>query len=166
MIPRYQESSKLQMDFLQKQAKYSGQSDYHIELLGILKNIEDRKDVLKKIDSALPSDFSLASVFSFFQKKSAESQLTVKSITFSKVLSAPSGVRSETSKIKNISFVVNLSGSYQGLKNLLSSLDRSDRLFQVENISFASSEPLSDEIHLQSQLDNYDFKLEVKTQTY
>ncbi len=168
VIPKYQESIDLQINLLKKQVEYDSQSDYYIKLLGIIKSIEGRKDVLEKVDNALPSNFSLASVFYFFQKKSIENQLIIKSITFSGGSLGDSRVQAEGLMIKSISFTINLSGSYQGLKNFLSSLDRSDRLFQVENISFVSSKPLlNPELsNLPDQLQAYDFKLEVKTNTY
>ncbi len=168
VIPKYQESYAFQLNLAKKQMEYDSQSDYYIKLMGILKDIDDRKDVLEKIDSALPSNFSFAPVLNFFQKESIQSQLIIKSITFSDVLPETSGIKTEGPIVKSISFTINLSGSYQGLKNLLSFLDRSDRLFQVKSISFASPEFFIDPAlpYLSGQLEPYHFKLEVKTYSY
>ena len=177
VMPKYQESGELQMNLTKTQIEYDSQSDHYIKLLSIIKNIEERDDLLEKVDSALPSNFSLSSVMYFLQTKAIESQLTVKSVTFSGVygqilqtnfneqttnLPAANGVAVQGSGIKSVVLSVNLSGSYQGLKNFLYSLDRSARLFQVETISFA---PLKSSLD-QGQPQTYDFKLEVKTYTY
>ena len=169
VIPKYQESRDLQTKLYEKQATYNGESAYYAKLSELVKDIESRKDVLEKIDSALPPDTSFAPLLYFLQKKGDESGLVVKSVTFSQALQGPYGqVLQESSdkKIKNVMFTLNLSGNYQGLKKFLASLEKSARLFQVDDISFLSQEPLRGTTQLQSKLQVYDFKLDVKTQTY
>ena len=169
IIPKYQESGDLQANLAQKQAEYDGQSDYYMKIFELLKSIRDRKDALGKINSALPSDISFASLIYFLQEKGVENGLAVKSIIFSQnspetyrqVLPAESDKR-----VKNIMFNINLSGSYQSLKNFLSSLEKSVRLFQIDAISFISTQSLQGTKKSQNQLQIHDFNLEVKTYTY
>jgi len=179
VIPKYKESIELQKSVAQKQAEYNVKGDYYIKLLSTVKSIDERQDLLQKIDSALPSNFSLAPIVYFIQKKSIESQLTIKSITFSgghdtlpinfnEQVGNSSGKNGGTG-IKSIILTVNLSGSYQGLKLFLYSLERSARLFQVENISFVPvgiSSPQGSGTSVLDQARTYDFKLEIKTFTY
>lgn len=168
VMPKYQESYDLQVELAQKKAEYDSQSDYRSRLMGILQDIDMRKEAVEKIDIALPAHFSSASVLHFFQKESTQNQLVIKSITFSDVLPEANEVRSESSGLKRIDFTVNLAGSYRGLKNLLVSLDKSGRLFQVENISFTAPvafiDPTSPPVLAQSE--SYNFKLEIKTYIY
>ena len=79
-----------------------------------------------------------------------------------------SGPPGNDQEIKNIVLMVDVSGSYQGLKNFLHSLERSARIFQVNTISFAPLEFSSPEglTSAADQIKTYDFKLEIKTQTY
>jgi len=174
IVPKYQESNELQASLVKKQAEYDGRSDYSVKLLRILKDIEGRKDTLEKINSALPSDFSLSPVVYFLQKKATENQLTVKSIIFQSqnLPEISSQVHDYTlpatkeKEVKNVTLAINLSGSYQGFKNFLYSLDKSTRLFQVSSISFSSPQSLSGLAYSPVEFQTYNFKLEVKVFTY
>ena len=171
VIPKYQETREMQINFEKKQIDYNNQSKYHAELLDILKNIEERKEVIEKIDIALPSNFSISSIVNFLQEKAKENQLSIKSMVFSKISSqTDEQLLKENSlkKVKSVNITINLSGSYQGLKNLLASLDKSARLFEVDSISFSSPEIFvnSNGSTSSNQLRTYDFRLEVKTNTY
>jgi len=170
VAPKYQESNNLQLNLAQKQIEYDAQSDYYGKVLEALKSINDRKDVLEKIDSALPLDFSLASVIYFLQNEAIENQLNIKSITFSKDLPQTKEEflsANSNQEVKSVGFAVNLSGSYQGFKKFLSDLDKSVRLFQVDRIYFSSPQGSSSELtYSPDQFQIYDFSLEIKIYTY
>ncbi len=161
VAPEYQKSSDLQNNLAQKQEEYDVKSVYYAKISETIKSIDSRKDVLKKINSALPSDFFLAPLVYFFQKKGAEAGLIVKSITLSQI--SPATLKKE---VRNITFKINLSGNYQNLKNFLSSLDESERLFEVNSISFKSPVISQDLKQPKNQQQTYNFELEVKTHTY
>lgn len=161
MLPKYQKSNDLQNNLAQKQAEYNGKSIYYAKIAEIIEIIEGKKDTLEKINSALPSNFSIASLVYFFQKKGSEVGLVVKSITLSQI-----SIPTSEERFKNIIFKVNLSGNYQGLKNFLSSLDKSARLFEVNYISFISSEISQSLKQSKNQQQTYDFQLEVQTHAY
>ena len=141
IFPKYQESRDLQMSLAEKNLAYEIQSGYYEKVSTVLKGVDSRQDILKKVDSALPSDPSFAPIVYFLQTESDKNGLTVKSITFSQVASETGQTTSQANSkqaLKSITFMVNLSGKYQGLKNLLFSLERSARLFEVNAVSFAS----------------------------
>jgi len=168
LVPKYQESLDLEKELFEKQTVHQDQSNYYGKVSDILQSIESRKDVLKKVEKALPADLSLGSLIYFLQKNAVEKELIVKSISFSKPLSGISlkqALPGESDKeLRSIILTINLSGRYQGLKNFLTSLEKSDRLFEVNAISFTPIQSLSK--GLLPNLDNYDFKLEIKTHTY
>lgn len=168
-LPKYQESNELETELAQKEARYEGLVNYNLTLSNLLKSIEEKQDVLAKIDSALPPDPSLAPIVYFVQQKADQSQLAVKSITFSQVAPQVYGqVLSQDSnnkEVKSIIFSVDIFGSYQGLKKFLLSLERSSRLFEVNSIAFGS-EALNGTAKSKNALQAYDFKLEIKTQAY
>jgi len=56
VLPKYQESYKLQLDLEKKQKKYDNQSNYYKELVGVIKDLDERYETLEKIKSALPSN--------------------------------------------------------------------------------------------------------------
>ena len=168
LLPKYQESSALQASVIQKQAEYNGKSLYYTKITDLLSSIETRSDALAKVNSSLPENLELASLIYFFQKKGTENGLAVKLITFSQAsLATPArGNQASTGKeIKNVIFSVNVVGSYQGLKNFLSALENSSRLFSVQTIAFTSLEGLQSST-AKNQTKTYDFKLEILTHTY
>jgi len=169
IIPKYQESHDLQISFIKKQVEYDSQSSYYAKLSSTLKDIEEKGEILEKINSALPNNLSLSLVISFLQKKSKENQLVVKSITFSQpAIQASRQIGANEKTIKSVNLTVNLSGSYRGLKNLITSLDKSVRVFEVKNVSFSSPIILAGPTppNLSGQLQPHDFKLEIETHSY
>ena len=169
VVPKYQESIDLQLSLIEKQSRYNIQSNNYIKILADLKDINDRKYSLDKINSALPPNFSVAPIVYFLQKEATENQLTVKSITFSNDLQKnyENVLSSDSEKeVRKVGMLVDLSGSYQGLKKFLSSLDESARLFQVDKIYFSLPDSFSESSYLQNKPQTYNFKLEIKTYTY
>lgn len=168
VIPEYQKSSDLQVNLVKKQLQYDGQRDYYREVLAVRKEIEQRKDILTKVDSALPPDLYLAPIMYFFQKKTLENQLTLNSVTFSKSTAGMLNSSKGTREIKSAVFFVTVSGSYQSLKKLLAVVDASARLFEVQTIAFSSEKPLPQEglALVIDQFKPYNFKLEIKTYFY
>ncbi len=159
VLPKYQESSNIETKLIKDQYQYESRVNYYANISDVLNKIEKNKDALEKIDSALPSEFSLAPVVYFFENTAEESGLAVRSITFSKQQIVSKSSANEN--IKNILFRVDLSGSYDGLKKFLYSLEESSRIFEVSSISFSAGQ-----VSKSNVLKSYDFSLSVKTQTY
>ncbi len=169
--PKYQESSGLQKEMVEKQAEYNGKSVYFQKISQVLLQIENKKDSLEKINNALPDNISFAPLVYFLQKKGTETGLILKSITFSQISPAIFGQQSSLpegsiKEIKNIAFTVNVLGNYQGLKNFLASLENSARIFEMNTISFASQQSSVGPAQQNSKSQIYDFKLSLKTHTY
>ena len=166
--PEYKHANSLDIALKEKQATYNSQAIYFGNITKVLADIERRKDILEKVESALPNEFTLAPIIYFFQKKGSETGLDVRSIVFSRSISSVSGVRATTAivkekEVKDIILTLDVLGNYQGLKNFLSSIEKSARIFEVKKISFVSSNPSS---AVQGQAKTYNFKLEITTHSY
>jgi Tfp pilus assembly protein PilO len=161
VLPKYEESVSLQDTLVKKQIDYNNKYVYYAKILDAAKMIEENKDSLEKIHSALPSEVSLAPLIYFLQKKGGDAGLHVISVDFSQF--SPT---SSVDQIKNITLNIKVSGSYEGLKSFLSSLETSARLFEVDSISFASAAVAQDVKLGQNPLRTYDFNLVVRTHTY
>ena len=169
VYPKYQESVESQNILIGKEPEYNNKSEYFTKILNILKDLNERQDALKKVDSALPSGFSFAPLVYFLQQKSSENGLIITSISFSQISQVSSdrlALNSPKQQIKDINFRIDLLGGYQGLKNFLYSLEKSARLLEVNTISFASLQSLEGGPKSQNQLQIYDFKLDLRTHTY
>jgi len=155
VIPQYHESKELEVIAKSKEESYENQMDHRQKILAALSQIESRTETLSKVENALPSEFAFAPIVYFLQTKAGESDLAVNSLTFSK--STQKNAQTETEEVR---FTVMVSGRYQAFKQFLSAVEKSSRLFEVENISFNS---LSGQVSL---LENYTFAVEIKTHAY
>lgn len=165
VVPKYQQSSDSQKALAQKQAEYEGKLMYYSKIADLIKNIESKQDALAKVNNALPQDFSYAQVVYFLQQKGTEAGLIVKSLTFS----PSSGASAGQQNVKDVVVTANVSGNYQGLKNFISSLETSSRLFGVTSISFtapAGSASSANAGQAPNQENIYDFAVVIKTNTY
>lgn len=166
VVPKYFEFKQIQINFSKAQAEYNGKFAYYSEVSRIFTEIENRKDSFEKIDNALPAKSHLADLMYFLQQKGTEAGLIVKSITLTKV-----GAKTPDNQIKDISFSVDILGTYTSLKNFLSILENSSRLFEVGNIAFGSqitspAPVVQGKTTPTKAQDVYSLKLEVKTQSY
>lgn len=135
--PQYQTLKALPKNIKEKEAQLQYKKIYFSELSQIKAELEQYELALSKIDSALPPDLSLPSIFNFLQKASSQSGLVLKAI--SPVNTSPSEEISTASETK---FSISVVGAYSSFKDFLSTLEKSARLIEVENISFSSpSEP-------------------------
>ena len=158
VTPKYYEFKGLQAKLGKAEAEYNGKFAYFSEVSKIFRELEDRQESLEKIENAIPPKPQLANLVYFFQRKGTESGLIVKNILLTKI----SPITSESS-IKEIVFSLDVLGNYQSLKNFLSSLENSSRLFEVGNISFGSQTQTLTPIVQPAIQQIYSFKFEIKT---
>lgn len=166
VIPEYQEYQSLRLSVIEKQAKYSGESIYFARISDIILGLQSRQQVLDKIKSALPASVTLGPMVDFLQKKGSENGVSITSIVFSQALALVPGEVLETSspaETKDVLFTMDLTGSYQGLKNFLFAMDNSARLFEMDSVSFSLSQPL---VGVKNRAQEYTMKLEVRTRSY
>lgn len=133
--PKLQDLREVQKNIKEKEGQLQSNREYFSNLSGIKTNLEGYKEALSKINSALPNDPSLPSLFNFLQKASSQSGLVLKGIS-PFAISSPENFPS----LKEIQFGLQVTGSYPSFKNFLSTLEESARMIEVENISFLSPE--------------------------
>jgi len=129
---KYTDLSFLQKTIKGKKAELAEEEQYFAKLSQTEEDLSQYKANLAKIDSALPNDPSLASLFNFLQQVSSQTGLVLKGI------SPPLVDTSETSSLKEIHLNLQLTGSYSSFKSFVASLEKSARLVEIENISFTS----------------------------
>jgi Tfp pilus assembly protein PilO len=132
IFPKYQKFNSFKKEILAKEKELSSQEKYFETLKETSEELKKYETSLSKIDSALPQNPSLPELLNFIQKASSQSGLSLKEI--SPAVTSPL----EKSEIKETRINFLLVGSYQDFKNFLFILEKSARLIDVENISFAS----------------------------
>jgi Tfp pilus assembly protein PilO len=165
VAPEYRQFRTLQQTVGEKQAEFDAKYAYYAEVAKTYRELESRRDILKKIDDALPSVSSFGRMIYFFKQKGTESGLIVKSI----FLSGYSDARPDIG-IRDITFSLDVVGNYSALKGFINSLEQSSRLFEISLISFSAPifQSLSEDL-TSTQFDSqqtYTFKLELKANSY
>ncbi|MDP3995983.1 MAG: type 4a pilus biogenesis protein PilO [bacterium] len=145
--PNFQELKVARADIEKKEAELESRREYLQTLEEIKTELEKNKEGLSKINTALPSDPSVPSLFNYLQKVASESGLILAEISPFTVF--PSGVSSD---LREITFNVKISGSYSSAKNFISTLEKSARLIEIESISLFPTEDGS-----------FDFSLKLKS---
>ena len=166
VFPEYKMFGTLQTDLGEKKAEFNAEFDYYAAITKAYFDLQGRKDDVKKIDDALPSNADFGELIYFFQKAAAENGIMIKNLFLSK--SSPtqtqSGFQSESQtnqdkKVKDVTFSMDLLGDYKSLNNFIISLENSSRIFEVTNISFGSADQSGGQ-GISS------FNLQVKTYSY
>jgi len=139
VMPKYNELLALQATLAQKQAEYNSKSVYYGKISDEVKNIQSRADVTEKINAALPSAFSYANVVYFLQQSASANGLDIKSLVFSPITLTNTDANTN-SNVKSVGITLDVGGTYPGFKAFLASLDKSERLFEVDSINFSASQ--------------------------
>ncbi len=133
--PRFQDLKTLNKEIDGLKTELESKKDYFSNLGEIKTRFKEYELELSKIDSALPDDPSLASLFNFLQKACSQSGLVLKNI--SPFTSSPVA---EYPQLQETQATLQVTGAYAAFKNFLSVLEKSARLIETENIYFSSPE--------------------------
>jgi Tfp pilus assembly protein PilO len=136
--PKYQALVSKNAEAAAKTLDLQNRQSYYQEVAKTSEELKTYSEELVKIDSALPSEFSLPEAYDFFQKKASESGLVLKDESFNK-----SALVKDNPGQKEYHFNLELSGSYAAFKNFLATLEKSARMVEVEKIAFSSLEKSS-----------------------
>ena len=130
--PSFQELQIVREEVRGKKIEVETKEEYFLKLGEIRTQLRGYEDDLAKINSALPNNPSLPSLFNYLQKTASASGLVLESI--SDFTTSPS---KDFPALRETSFGIGVSGSYFSFKNFLSTLEKSARLIRVESISFS-----------------------------
>jgi Tfp pilus assembly protein PilO len=154
-LPKYREVQFLKFQIEEKKKELEYKEEYLEELENLAARLKDYQKEWEKIESALPDQPSLPTLFYFFQKLSAQNGLILRGISFQGI--SPLEIKRESPfPLQKISFSLSLSGSYSALKNFLWALQKNARLFEIEGISFSAP----------GEEESFNFNLEVRTHSY
>ncbi len=125
--PKQVSLSTLNSELLQKKQEFESSDRSFQEILKTSERLKNYQEEISKVDSALPEDPSIPSLFNFIQKSSSQSGLLLENIGSISV--------KEEGKLKKWTTNIKLKGDYSSFKNFVSILEKSARLIKVEKIS-------------------------------
>lgn len=169
IYPKSQDLAILRKQVKEKEAELESLKAYFADLQDISQELQKYQSQLSKIDSALPEKSSFPEILDFIQKSASQSGLLL--IEIGQIVTTrrteevppeeipPEGAEEvpkevKTSRIKETRINLKLIGDYASFKNFLPLLEQSARLFEIENLSFSSTEK------------GLDFNLVIKTYSY
>lgn len=151
--PKYQEFSAKKQELESKDRATKQREEYLVGLENLSKKLLERQQEVFKVETALPSQPSVAALFNFLNKASSENGLIVENTDIGQLYNL-----GETGQgIQNMPFEMSFSGSYSSFKNFLSSIYFNSRLIEVSSIKFFSPEKPEKE---KGNLFTFDLKLQ------
>jgi len=163
VVPQYQNWQTVSQRVGELEKEAQTQKEYFQQIQEIAENLKRYSSNLAKIEMALPQKPSLPQLFYFIQKVSSQVGLSLQKIGKIETKEVPK------EKIKETSVEIILVGDYSALKNFLSEIEKSARLIEIENISFAFSpkeetkkeEEKKKEKETENPIFNFDLKIKV-----
>ncbi|MEA3452731.1 MAG: type 4a pilus biogenesis protein PilO [Patescibacteria group bacterium] len=133
--PKYEELNDLQSQLRQKNIELENQNKYAQLLFSIERSLEEKRDLVTKINSALPADPDIPSLLNFLKESTADQTgMSLLDVSWQEISLSREG-RKE--RFKEYSLRLQLSGSYVAFKNFLYVLERSSRLINVIHSEFS-----------------------------
>lgn len=151
VFPTYQNFQDLEKQIQRKNAELQSKSEYFFQLTSISRKLQEYQAQLSKIDTAIPESVSIPALLNILQSKASKSGLVVKELESASIQDNTSNLR-----LKDISITITLAGSYSSLKEFISDLEASSKLFTIKKISFKSPEKGG----------SFEFKLSIVTHSY
>ena len=136
VLPKKEALDSSQKRVEEKMAEIQGKEEYFANLRLLSAKLKNYQTQLLKIDSALPEDPGLPTLFDFLQKSASQSGLVLTSVKLS-ALPTPV-VLEEKPEFQETKIDLTLSGSYPAFKNFLSVLEKSARVIALESLTFST----------------------------
>ncbi|HDL74944.1 MAG TPA: hypothetical protein ENH06_00985 [bacterium] len=168
LSPQYKKLKDIESKIKEKDIELQTQKEYFSNLRSIFSELDNYKEQIAKIDSAIPQDPSLPSLYNFLQNKISENGLILK-----KTKLESTGEKSEEKKnaswdigsskvspsakeLKEISIKIFVSGSYSSFNDFLLSIENTSRLINVKDIN----------ITVPKEEQSLDFELDISFYSY
>jgi len=143
-MPEFYNFKNLKKELEIKSQEIESIENYHQKITAAFDKLKGYEESLRKINSALPDDYSASSLFNYLQKTSAENGMFLKSVGLAVAPIKKAEVSSEekTSKqgVKEEYVNINLIGSYDSFKTFLKAIEKSSRMIETENVLIKTNE--------------------------
>lgn len=152
ILPRYRELGSLKLELSQNRENLQNQQKYAAQLEATERQLEESKESVDKIDSALPSGPDIPSLLNFLQEASGSAGVELEGAAWLEEVSAK-----EQENVKEYSLGLSFSSSYFAFKNFLSALEKSARLINVSKIDFSVPQERNQPLPVQINMKVYSY---------
>jgi len=169
ILPKYEELNSKNLQVEEKKSDLKKINDYFEDLSFQNEELEKYELEIAKIDSALPANPSMPSVFYFIQNTAEENGISLTAIDMGYSRIKEGTEELESLDIKENRFSVSVVGSYSFFKDFLSVLEKSSRLIETEEIYFSyfeKAKTTTEPITFSPSEDVFSFDLEMKVYSY
>lgn len=136
VLPKYTQFKDLKDEVAKEELVLQQKQVHLLSLQKITEDLETHKDLLEKVNSALPRELSLPGLLNYFQLTAAENGLLLKNIN--QALALRTRGKEEEGPPPNLQegyFNLVLKGKVSSFENFLKVLESSSRLLEVEVFS-------------------------------
>lgn len=134
ILPVFSDFSNLKEELEIREKEGLAIENYYRDIHDNFNKLKEYQESLEKIDSALPADSFLPSLFHYLQKASAESGIFLKGVNLDVVSRKTVEEKGATEKIQEEYISIELIGFYDGFENFLKSIEKSSRLIEIEEV--------------------------------
>ena len=155
--PKFQEYRTIKKEFDLKDEEIKAKEKYLPKLEATLQKLNESSEKIKIIESALPSNPSIASLYEYLVKTASENGLIVDNIDITNLFNREESKNPDQGVSDNINemlFSIKVSGAYDSFKLFLENLYLNARIIEVKSLNLSSME------------NNFSFDLRLKTQSY
>jgi len=129
--PSYRGFSETQNQLVQRKLQLENQNKYIQSLKTAKQEMDERGEIVSKVESALPIGPDMPSLLEFLQNAAVSSGVSLDKISWE-----DTSPRNGKDRIKEHFFSVEVAASYFSFKNFLFALETSSRLINIEEVNF------------------------------
>lgn len=157
--PKYQDYVVKKEEFDTKDEEIQAKEEYLPKLEAISVRLLEFEDQVSKVETAIPSEPSVAALFNYLQKATSQNGLILRDIDVSELFSIK---KTELSgRMERMPFSIMVMGSYISLKNFLLDVYLNARMINISSIDFGYSA-----IEDASVTNFFNFNISLETQSY
>lgn len=132
VLPHYRDWQKIKSEVFRQRAEIKNREDYFQNLETLKERLKSYQEKLEIVDSSLPQDPGLPSLFEFLQAEASKNGLVLKRAEAGQdiLVKDSLGMEKKTAYLE-------LAGDYPGFKKFIREMEISSRLIQTETLSFS-----------------------------
>jgi len=157
--PKYENYVVSKKEFDTKDEEIRAKEEYLPKLEVISVKLLEFEDQVSKVETAIPTEPSVAAIFNYLQKTTSRNGLILEGIDVSGLFNLNKTELSE--RMERMPFSITVMGSYSSLKVFLLDIYLNSRIINISSVNFAYN-PMEDA----PITDFFNFEISLETQSY